>query len=257
MQNLFRASRTPGKMRWSRNLTLSPNLTGTAPWTWVLAVLVIWTVGCESSDGPTQLQGEGNSRVQILLTDHPLEASESAAVRISSLEVIEVAEVWISRVYLVGGGHGQVDLFNDPENPRHLDLLQLHGGVTAELTEEVPVPSGIYGQLRFVVDSGRVVLAGEDGEGYTFSDGSREQMVQVPSGFVRVNLKGRTFPPESSNGGEFEAEEVGELTLEDGETMVLLFDFDVEASLNFPGPPGNPHGVQLLPVLHELSREVR
>ena len=230
---------------------------GRAVWTLATAALLLWAAGCESSESPTgAADGSDTARIQVLLTDLPLEA-------------IEIAEVWISRIYLVGGGQGQVDLFSDSDAPHHLDLLQLQDGVTAEVTEEVEVPAGSYGQLRFVVDSGRIVLA----EDYSFSDGSRERTLGVPSGFVRVNLKGEGFPDgnDEANGGDEQepndtnsngqepngSDEEGGLELEGGTSTVVVVDFDVAASFIFTGPPWSPNGVHLHPVLHEISREVR
>jgi hypothetical protein len=161
----------------------------------------------------------------VLLTDFPLEAIESA-------------EVTISRVYLTGGGQGQVDLFHDTENPHHLDLLDLQGGITFDLTGEVEIPEGNYGQLRFDVDAATLVLA----EGYSFAGGASEIALTVPSGFFRVLLHGE----------EDEDDESGTIVVEEGVTTVVLVDFDVAASFVFQGPPTSPIGVHFKPVLKQL-----
>lgn len=176
---------------------------------------------------------EGNStepaqmaRVQVLLTDLPIDALASA-------------EVAISHIYLTGGGEGQVDLFRDSENPHRMNLLDLQDGVTLDLTGEILVPEGSYGQLRFVVDEARVTLA----EGFFFSDQSVEKELTVPSGFFRVILHGEVDEEDDS----------GNLELEGGETSVILVDFDIAASFVFQGPPLLPNGVMFKPVLRQLT----
>ncbi len=205
--------------------TARPRPRGTArglSWAFLSASVLI--AGCESSPaGPV-----GEARIRVLLTDFPLEAIASA-------------EVSISRVYLTGGGQGQVDLFNNEEAPHELDLLDLQGGVTFDLTGEVPVPEGSYGQLRFVVEEAQLALA----DGFTFSDGSSERDLTVPSTFFRVIL----------NGEAGEEDDSGSLALEGGETTAVLVDFDVSQSFVFQGPPDSPVGVQFKPVLRQLATE--
>ena len=192
-----------------------------------LAALFVLTPGCSDSD-PTGADA-GEARIQVLLTDFPLEA-------------IEAADVWISEIYLVGGGQGRVTLFQDTEAPQHFDLLELQD-TEVELFDPVPVPEGNYGQLRFVVSSARITLV----DGYTFSDGTDEKEIFVPSGSIRVNLRGVDDP-------EGENEEAGSLDLVGGETVVVLVDFDVSKSFVFTGPPTSPNGVLFKPVLKEMWR---
>ncbi len=176
---------------------------------------------CDSPTGSGQ-----DARVQILLTDFPLEAIASA-------------HATISRVYLTGGGSGHVDLFNDLDTPHEIELLELQDGVTFDLTGEIPVPEGSYGQLRFVVDEAHISLH----EGYEFSDGSSEMGFTVPSGFFRVILHGE----------EGEGDDSGSIVLEGGETEVVLVDFDVSRSFVFQGPPESPDGVRFKPVLKQIA----
>lgn len=192
-----------------------------------LAIAAIFTLAAACDSEPTAPSAQ-DARVQILLTDFPLEQ-------------IEAAEVWISRIYVVGGGQGQVDLFNaaDEEvDPHHFNLLDLQDGVTA-MVADATVPAGSYGQLRFVVDSAHVTLE----EGSTFADGASDKSLTVPSGFVRVNLENDT------EAGD------GSLDLEANETTVVVVDFDVAASFVFQGPPTAPHGVILVPVLHQVAND--
>jgi hypothetical protein len=129
-------------------------------------------------------------------------------------------------------------LFKDSENPHQLNLLDLQDGVSLDLTGEVQVPLGSYGQLRFVVDEAHVTLA----DGFVFAVESVEKELTVPSGFFRVILHGELDEDDDS----------GSIHLEGGETSVILVDFDVSASFTFQGPPLLPNGVMFKPVLRQL-----
>ena len=182
--------------------------------------------------GTTACSDEGTgvemSRVRVLLTDAPS-------------EVIASAEVWISRVYLQGGDDeevegGRVDLFNDPDNPQHYDLLTLRDGVTADLTDVVDVDVGLYRTLRLVVDSARVTLV----EGVSFEDGTDTATLFVPSG--------------SSSGIKVLLD--SDLDAVEGETTTVTVDFDVDQNFVIQGTPG-PGGVQRViftPLLREHAR---
>jgi hypothetical protein len=191
---------------------------------------------CDGDGGLLVPSGETPPQVRIELTDLPS-------------ELLASAEVWISRVYLVGGGQGQVDLFFDAEDPHHVDLLELRDGVRLDLTGDVEVPEGDYGQLRMVVDSAVVTLA----EGRTFTDGSTSRPLFVPSGAesgIKVNLRDR----DGSDPGE---DEEGVLNLEEGTTTVVLVDFDVDRNFVFQGSEqAGFHGVLFTPMLKEIQREV-
>ena len=194
------------------------------PAAFVATLAAVAAVACDST-GP-----EVDGQVQILLTDAPADHIESA-------------DVWISRVYLQGGGDeseeeeseggGRVDLFNDPENPQQYDLLDLQNGVVANLTGPVDVESGSYGQLRLVVDSARITLA----EGFTFANGDSERTLFVPSG--------------SQSGIKVDLLEPVEATA-DALTVVLV-DFDVEENFVFQGPDDAPTGVLFTPRLKQIE----
>lgn len=198
----------------------------------VLSGFLLLAAGCDST--PSGSAG-GDATFQLQVTG----ALGSSAVSANqetpmSAEQVAMAEIWVSRIYLVGGGDGHVDLFvADEENGTlYLNLMELHEGVEVELTDAVPVPEDRYGQLRLVVDEALVTLA----EGYTFSDGSNERVATVPSGFLRVNLN-------------------SDLVIEGGEEIVVLADFDVSRSFVFQGPPAAPLGVNIKPVLfQEVAR---
>ncbi len=200
-------------------------------------VLAVTVCGGDSATEPSV------ARVQILLTDAPS-------------DYIAAAEIWISRVYLMPGamdddsetegegeeeGQGQnprVDLFNDPENPLHYDLLTLRDGLAADLTDLTEVPEGEYGKLRLVVDRAEVTLI----EGVLFKDGTDVAALKVPSG--------------SKSGLKVKLAEV--ITAEAGTTTIVTVDFDVDQNFRLQGNPENPrglNGVLFTPNLKELKRE--
>ena len=186
-------------------------------------LLGLGTTGCGGGSTDVQM-----SSVRVLLTDAPS-------------DVIASAEVWISHVYLQGGDDdeaegGRVDLFNDPDNPQHYDLLTLRDGVTADLTDVVDVDVGLYRQLRLVVDSARVTLV----EGVSFEDNSSTATLRVPSG--------------SSSG--IKVLLARDLETVEGETTTLTVDFDVDQNFVIQGTEG-PAGVRQIiftPLLREDAR---
>lgn len=199
----------------------------------ILALAALLAAGaCDSGTGPE------TSRVRILLTDAPHEELDSALV-------------WISHVYLQGGGGlkpdtaasdsaassgGRVDLFKDAANPLKFDLLTLRDGVTADLTGVVEVDVGLYQSLRFVVDSARVYLA----EGLVFQNGSRSGTLKVPSGH--------------SSGIKVKLDDI--VRAEEGETTTVTVDFDVDDNFKIikSGPGGDVKQVLFTPVLKEKGR---
>lgn len=178
--------------------------------------------GCDLFSDDSQLFPVG-AAVQIKLTDAPS-------------DLIDSAEVSISRVYLVGDGQ-PVDLL-DPENsPQVFDLMELRGGVEALLAES-PAPEGTYSQLRMVVDDATVTLV----EGMTFDDGSTTQSLKVPSG--------------SQSGLKVEIDEP--IVNEDGTLTIVVVDFDVNESFVLQGNPDTPAGLKGMlfkPVLKEKRRQ--
>lgn len=147
---------------------------------------------------------------------------------------IAAADVWISKVYLVGGTDSTGPQYVVTDQPQHYDLLDLRNGVTATLGTTT-IPTGSYTQLRMVVDSGQVTL----GNNLLFAGGSAISPVKVPSGAqtgIKVNFSG----PVQVTAGQ----------------TVLLVDFDVCRSFTFTGPPLAPTGVNFKPVLHATVTDV-
>ena len=190
----------------------------------LLAVSMFAASACSDTTGvPT-------SQVQILLTDAPS-------------DMIASAEVWISHVYLQGGGDdapddpGRVDLFNDPDAPLHFDLLMLQDGITADLTGLVEIEAGLYQGLRLVVDRAEVTLV----EGLEFTDGTDTATLMVPSGDesgIKVMLT--------------EA-----IDAVDGGSTTVTVDFDVDRNFVIQGGEGESaiQGILFTPVLLELDRD--
>jgi len=197
----------------------------------ILGVAVLVMVACQGDP-----LAPNTTQVQILLTDAPHEQLESAIV-------------WISRVYLQGGGGnepdtaagdtttgGRVDLYHDPGAPLEFDLLTLRDGVTADLTGLVEVDVGLYQSLRFVVDSARVTLV----EGLTFEDGTGTASLKVPSG--------------STSGIKVKLNDI--LDAGEGTATTVTVDFDVDDNFKIQQNPqtGLVKKVLFTPVLKEKER---
>jgi uncharacterized protein DUF4382 len=165
--------------------------------------------GCSSSESP------GTGQVSVLMTDSPIADVQSAMV-------------WVSRVYLIGGSDSTGTQYTITSTPAAYDLLSLQGGVTAALSTAT-VPTGTYAQLRFVVDSARITLAG----GLTFPGGSATTTLTVPSGMqtgIKVDFQGPVL-------------------VAPGQT-VLVADFNVSQSFVLTGPASAPTGAIFKPVIH-------
>lgn len=174
---------------------------------WALT-LAAGLAACEGGAGPQM------SHVFVRLTDAPAPALASA-------------QVWISKVYLVGSdGTSRFTITTGPSTK--YDLLDFQGGVTA-LLGDITIPAGDYDQLRMIVDSARVTLA----NGVLFSDGTDSRAMKVPSG------------PQTGLKVEFG----GPVHIAPGQTS-LVVDFDVARSFVFLGPSASPNGALFKPVLH-------
>lgn len=199
-----------------------------------LTALSLVAAACD----PGAAVGPQTSKVRILLTDAPS-------------DMLASADVWISRVYLQGGGGEEpdtaatdsvgtaadrVDLFNDPANPQSYDLLELRDGTTVDLTGLMEVDAGTYQGLRFVVDSARVTLA----DGYSFEDGSTVGVLKIPSG--------------QQTGIKVKLSDV--LTADVAEQTEVVVDFDVDANFHIQTNPqtGLVKKVLFTPVLKEKNR---
>jgi hypothetical protein len=186
-----------------------------------IVVLAALLAACNSSDGVT---AAGNSHVRVLLTDAPS-------------DLIASANVTISRVYLVGGDGGFVDVMPASDPPVTYDLLDLRNGVEALLADR-PVPAGTYGQLRLVVAEADVTLV----DGVTFEDGTSSRTLFVPSG-MQSGIKVQLAAP---------------IDADPGEITIVVVDFDVDRNFVLQGSDTTPaeiQDIQFTPLLHEERRE--
>jgi hypothetical protein len=138
-------------------------------------------------------------RVQVLLTDHPLEDFSEANVTIRRVELLGTDRDGESTLFVLG------------DTPMVFNLLELRNGVTASLAE-AEIPAGRYHQLRVRVDEEAHVV---------MSDGETTRL-KVPSG-SQTGIK-IVFPP-------FDIEDNGDL-------ITLTIDFDVEDSFVEAGASG-------------------
>ena len=150
------------------------------------------------------------------------------------VDYVQSAVVWISKVYLIGGGDTTGAKFTITSTAAQYDLLSLQNGVTAALgTATIPV--GSYSQMRFVVDSARITLKAP----LTFPGGSASKILTVPSG-QQTGVKVNFATPVSIVPGE----------------TILVADFDVSRSFVFTGAVGSPTGALFKPVLHATVKNV-
>jgi hypothetical protein len=180
-----------------------------------LLVPLLAAAGCSSSESP------GTGQVTVLLTDSPLASVQSAMV-------------WVSKVYLIGGTDPAGPQYTITTTPASYDLLSLQGGVTAALGTAT-IPTGTYSQMRLVVDSAYIKLAG----GVTFPSGSDSAMLTVPSG-MQTGIKVTFAAPVQITPGQ----------------TILVADFSVAQSFVLTGPAGAPTGALFNPVIHATAENV-
>ena len=173
--------------------------------------------------------GTGDARLSVRITDAPSDYFDSAVVYIGEVAIIpdEGEPVIVS------------------EEGGRFDLLDLQNGVTASLGE-LDIEPGDYLQLRLIVDSAYVGLAGD----LEFNDGTTERSLRVPSGAqtgIKINLD--AADGDDQNPG---------VTIAAGET-VLVVDFDVEKNFVFQGNPDTPaglNGVMFTPTLRAVVTDI-
>lgn len=156
-------------------------------------------VACNSGDNA------GTGRLSLLLTDAPGD--------------VAAAVVTIDQVYLVGG-EGRTVILDEPFTT---NLLELQNTAT-ELVRDEPIPAGTYSELRFVISGGYIEL--EDGSVYASSPDYAGLTEFPPSGPVTGDLQ---MPSYGQSGLKVKLP-ADELVIGDGESSVLLIDFDVSQS---------------------------
>lgn len=177
-------------------------------------VLALAFGACDETTSP-----EGTGELTVALTDAPGAMFDEAIVDIGAIQ-------------LVGGEGGPITLTED--GGVH-DLLELQDGVMVDLAT-LEIEAGTYHQLRLIVESAEVTLAGD----YEFADGTKSRSLFVPSGAqtgVKINLR----YAEDADGGN------GSVEIASGETILVVLDMDVSQNFVLQGDPDGPEG--LLDVL--------
>ncbi len=190
------------------------------------ALFSVGLLGCDSDPASPA----GNATVRVLLTD-------------AATKYIGSAWVDIGAVQILPSGDGSPITLSEDGTDGEVNLMELRGATTAFLAEGVVEP-GTYHQLRLMVESARVVLAGEGEDQYRFSNGESEMPLKVPSGAqtgIKLNLK----PAEDGEpaDGEEGSDDEGGVEIVPGET-VLVLDFDVGQSFVIQGNPETPAGIK-------------
>ena len=164
---------------------------------WPLAAIVLLAGVLAGCDSAGEDAGD-NARLSVIMTDAPF-----------PFDLVERAEVTISGVEVQSDAEGSVELSDDDVT---LNLLDLAGGVTAILADDIQIPPGVYNKILLNVTNASVELT----DGQTFD-------VTVPSGRIQVLL--------------------GAQELDAGESATAVLDFDVSQSFVALGNPNTPAGI--------------
>jgi hypothetical protein len=158
------------------------------------AVALAGLVACDHSS-----DSGGPSRINIELTDAPLDGVSAVNVTISSVAVFRTES----------GDADGVELNSGPisaSGDLTLNLLDLRNG-TVTLLGSVAVPAGTYNRVRLIVESAEIVID-DDGDPAT---PEVTKQVTVPSGKIDVLVP---------------------MELSQGEDLTVTLDFDAEASIH-------------------------
>ena len=142
-------------------------------------------------------QGKQQGKLSIFITDAPLEADQ---ILVNYREIA---------VHKTGAGFETIWT-----GTKTMDLIQLRDH--EELLLDAPLTAGFYTQLRFVIDSGQIVV-----EGVTYP-------LDVPSSEVKI---------------------VGNFQVPDGGATKLVLDFDAEKSIHIIGAGKGNKKYILRPVI--------
>jgi len=168
------------------------------------ATFVMIFTGCSKDNG--------YGRLIINMTDapFPLDLVESATVTVTKVEIRKIGDG-------ISDGNPFMTLWENSEEPKEFNLLDLQNGVVAELLD-LEIPAGEYDLIRLYVDEAGLVLK-EGGESFT---------VKVPSG-QQTGIKIFIDPG---------------LIVEGGLTSELLLDFDLSNSFLMQGNTDSPAGIK-------------
>jgi hypothetical protein len=192
-------------------------------------LMALLLLGCEGDPASV----DGQARVTVLLTDAPS-------------DYIEEARVDIGRIEIIPAGPGAPILLSEDGTDGPVNLLELQNAATEALAFGVLEP-GFYTQLRLIVESAHVVLAGNGENQLRFRDGDTEKALKVPSG-ARTGIK-LNLAPAVADEGEEETSDPDDEPKQQGVEIVpgdtdLILDFDVHESFVFQGNPLTPAGIK-------------
>jgi len=147
--------------------------------------------------------GSSEGSLSLGVTDAPVDSASKVIVEFDGVEV-QPAD-------------GERITF-DFAQPRHINLLDLQGGISRALLENEPVPAGKYEWVRLMVNAD-----GQTSSSYIEMDDGSVYPLRIPSG-AQTGLKlqgGFTVP-------------------ENGQTL-LTVDFDLRKSVHKPGQSGRAY----------------
>jgi len=179
----------------------------------LMAPILLYGTGCSNDTDSGLLTPPGTTTGTLIL--YLTDApGEFSEVNITFSEVsVKSGDTWITV----------------SEQEQTFDLLSLTGGLTALMGEEA-LESGEYGQIRLLISSAEVVIV--EGEGVDEIEVTYP--LQIPSGSASGLKIGKGF------------------TIEDGEILELVIDFDAARSIH---KLGSNDIYQLKPVLRLVAAE--
>jgi hypothetical protein len=206
-------------------MTRKPHLALAAVATMALVTLA----GCGGGGTSGGGGGTGDGTLRIVVTDAPIDP-----------ELVVRADIWVSRITI----HDATDngdtaqawepLFDDPDNPIEMNLVDLRNGVTQELVN-AQLGAGTYNQVRLFYSMAELELT--NGKVYS-TEGGADGPIQLTSQ-VQSGQKIQINPP---------------VVLTDTLDAELLLDFDLSHTFR-PIPANNPpdaNRYQLGPVIRAV-----
>jgi len=142
----------------------------------LMTIMVIGSLGCDSSGSNDNFSDGEKGRFRLLLTDAPF-----------PFDLVDSTNVVITRIELVSDTDslGKLVISTDTMD---FNLLDLQDGVTATLVDTL-LPAGDYSQMRLLVGDARIILKDES-----------EFFLKIPSGSssgLKILLSGLTIAPDS------------------------------------------------------------
>lgn len=155
--------------------------------------------GCGGDSGDSNAQG----RLSLAITDAPVDVAESVVVEFTGVSVKPV--------------DGDAVTF-EFDTPRQIDLLDLQGGETELLLDDVTVDAGDYAWIRLSVNAGR----------------------QASDSFIALQ-DGSVHPLFIPSGNQSGLKLVRGFTVPANASADFTIDFDLRKSVVNPGSSGDPY----------------